>query len=191
MQDVSNLAKSRFSSLKAAQDPAFLLRAVWRKIFATAVKLDREEEAKAFAEKLKAIGSSVNSQFAEKPDPIDEECERLVADIDALSQEQKTELTQQVGKLWNSFVSRFDGVDGFLEAPSEQRNAYHGQLADFAERYDHLRGTPQEYALLSVLATLRYTSLIGRNDISRGEKHLSTVVVDLINQARMLEKSAV
>ena len=194
LQYLLGSVRSRLFSLKVAQDPASLLKTAWRRIFALAVKLDREDEAredeaKAFATKLKSLGSTVNNQFAEHRDPVDEDCERLVADIEALGEPQKIELIQQVDRLWGSFLSRFGGIDGFLEASSEQRNAYYGQLKDFAERYSYLRGTPQEYALLSVQATLRYTSLIGRNGISRGEKRLSTVVVDLIHRAKALEGS--
>lgn len=123
-----------------------------------------------------------------EPHPIDEACETLISSVESLGKEQRDELARQVGKLWNAFVLRFNGIDGYLSSSDEERSEYRTQLSEFVRRYEGLQGTPQEHIHLSVSLVMHYTSLLGRSGLREAERRLSSTAASLVDRASTLER---
>jgi hypothetical protein len=112
--------------------------------------------------------------------------EAALTDVEALSPEQRPAVARGLALLWEAFVGKFEGLDGFLSSSAENRATY---LAELRSATDRMSGSePLANTRYSVGPTLLmvYLEALARHDMTPAARDLGRSVAALINEGTKL-----
>jgi hypothetical protein len=119
-------------------------------------------------------------------DSGDNELDNLIAEIGELTPEQRAAVARGLAMLWNAFLSRFNGLDGYLEAHSADRAAYLQELRSAVERMNQSEKlSSSRYSRAPSLMGVYLESLVRRDSTAAG-REFGQAVATLIEQGDKL-----
>ncbi len=135
---------------------------------------------------LALMGRTEMSDTSQEPDPI----QILLSEFNALDPDQKDKVARNLTLLWDNFQDAFDGLSGFLAAPTTEQDAFMEKLEAAAERMRPARGTEAGFHYVTVELTRQYIAFLRVGKADRSAVALATCVVSLIDRGRQLRRQA-
>jgi hypothetical protein len=90
--------------------------------------------------------------------------EALLAEIGEFSAEQRSSVARGLAMLWEAFVGRFGGLDGFMDSDSADRSAYLQSLQSSVEKMNENEALVRSrYSVSPKLMSLYLDSLLRRD----------------------------
>jgi hypothetical protein len=116
------------------------------------------------------------------PDARSARLEALVAEIERLSVDQRAAVARGLAMLWQGFVAKFDGLDGFFERRFEERAEYLRELESGHETMSKSEAlADSRYSLSPSLMSL-YVEALSRRESAGISQKFGRAIAGLIEQ---------
>jgi hypothetical protein len=118
--------------------------------------------------------------------PDQQRLESLTTELGSLTEEERGGVARGLAMLWDAFVGRFGGLDGFLSVDQQQRDGYVSELRSAVDRMSKVPALTASRYSLSPAVMLLYLERIASQDRSETARRFGNATAQLIERGRQL-----